>query len=199
MDTEYPPALPPGIVPPDRVLVGDLVIRRWQAEDLDAKFAAINASFEQLHHWMEWAAEPPDFDDVAANHANLSAWPTPDGGFNYGVFDRAGSLLGVVGLHDRVGPATLEIGYWCHTEHVGRGVITRAAGALTTIALTLPGIHRIEIHCDAANLRSAAVARRIGYRLASTGPRVVSTPGESGRGMLWVMDRSAHRGPTVAG
>lgn len=192
MDSEHPPALPPGVVPPDRVVVGNLVIRRWQIDDLAAKFAAISASFEQLHRWMEWAAQPPDFEELAATHAQLSAaWPTPDGGFNYGVFDRAGSVLGVVGLHDRVGPATLEIGYWCHSEHVGRGVITRAAGALTTIGLALPGIDRVEIHCDAANLRSAAVARRLGYRLESTGPRALCTPGESGRGMLWVMDRAA--------
>ncbi len=190
VDTEHPPALRTGIVPPDRVEVGDLVMRRWQVGDMAAKFAAISASFEQLHHWMEWAAQPPDFEEMAATHARLSAWPTPDGGFNYGVFDRAGTVLGVVGLHDRVGPATLEIGYWCHSEHVGRGVITRTAGALTTVALSLPGIDRVEIHCDAANLRSAAVARRLGYRLESTGPRAVCTPGESGRGMRWVMDRA---------
>ncbi|MGW6725853.1 GNAT family N-acetyltransferase [Nocardia sp. NPDC055029] len=191
MDTEQPSALGPGIVPPDRVVVGDLVIRRWQPEDLAAKFAAVTASFEQLHHWMDWAARPPVFDEMRAAHETVTThWPTPDGGFNYGIFGSDGHLLGVVGLHDRVGPATVEIGYWCHVDHVGRGVITRAAGALTTIALALPGITRIEIRCDAKNIRSAAVPRRLGYRLERIAPRPRKTPGDSGHGMCWVKEIS---------
>ena len=27
-------------------------------------------------------------------------------------------------------PGALEIGYWCHINHAGRGIITRSAGAL---------------------------------------------------------------------
>lgn len=36
--------------------------------------------------------------------------------------------------------------------------MTRSAEALTQVALALPGIARSEVHCDAANQRSAASA-----------------------------------------
>lgn len=120
-----------------------------------------------------------------------TSWPSADGSCHYGIFDAEGTLLGAIGLHDRVGPRTLELGYWCHVSHTGRGVITRAADALTRIALTLPGIDRIEIHCDEANIRSAAVPRRLGYRLDRVEPREVRAPAETGRGMFWVADRQS--------
>lgn len=100
-------------------------------------------------------------------------------------------MLGAIGLHDRIGPAALEITYWCRVTHVGHGVITRSATVLTEIAFSLPGIDRVEIRCDAANLRSAAVPRRLGYRLDRIEPRERRAPADSGRALLWVMDRNS--------
>ena len=48
-------------------------------------------------------------------------------------------------MHDDVGPGALEIGYWCHIEYAGRGIITRSAVRLTDIAFAVPGIERVEI------------------------------------------------------
>ena len=56
-------------------------------------------------------------------------------------------------MHDDVGPGALEIGYRCHIEYAGRGIITRSALRLTDIAFAVPGIERVEIHCDKANIR----------------------------------------------
>jgi RimJ/RimL family protein N-acetyltransferase len=187
MEAEQPAALAPGVAPPERIELGELVLRRWQPEDLLARFAAITASFDHIHPWMDWAAEPPTLDQQRAfGEATAAGWPSRDGSFNYGIFDTAGAVLGAIGLHDRIGPRTLEIGYWCHVEHTGRGVITRSAAALTRIALALPGIDRVEIHCDEANVNSAAVPRRLGYRLDRIEPREARAPAESGRDLFWV-------------
>ena len=187
MSTAHPPALAPGIVPPQRIDLGDLVVRRWETTDLGAQLAAINASFEHLHPWMAWLPTPRTADEQREfNEVASSGWPPPDGNFGYGIFDSEGVLLGAIGLHDRVGPATLEIGYWCHIAHTGHGVITRAAAALTEVALGLAGIERVQICCDAANERSAAVPRRLGYRLARIEAREVDAPAQSGRGLVFV-------------
>ena len=53
----------------------------------------------------------------------------------------------------------------------------------------LPGVNRVEIHCDAANAGSAAVARRLGYRLDRIEEWRPEAPGESGRLMIWVRER----------
>ncbi|MFD3744182.1 GNAT family N-acetyltransferase [Nocardia sp. NPDC058633] len=172
--------------PPERIDLGDLLIRRWQRGDLARQFAALTASHAHLRPWMSWAEQPPTLAGQRRKLRTSAAnWPTPDGGYLYGIFIAGGEVAGGIGLHDRISPAALEIGYWCHISHTGRGVITRAAHALTTAALALPHIDRVEIHCDAANARSAAVPRRLGYALIGTAPRPRTAPADSGVGMIW--------------
>ena len=95
-------------------------------------------------------------------------------------------MLGGCGLHRRVGPRAIEIGYWVHADHGGRGIATALARALTGAALALPDVDRVEIHCDEANVRSAAVPRRLGYRLDRIEEDEVTAPAETGRSMVWV-------------
>jgi RimJ/RimL family protein N-acetyltransferase len=188
-------ALLPDVAPPQRLERQDLLLLRWQPEDLMPRFEAITASFEHIHPWMEWLAEPATVDQQREwGKKDAESWPSADGSCNYGIFGLDGAVLGAIGLHDRLDSGAVEIGYWCHVEHTGRGVITRSAAALTDAAFALPGVQRIEIHCDAANVRSAGVARRLGYKLVGLYPRAIRTPAESGRGMRWVVERSAWPG-----
>jgi RimJ/RimL family protein N-acetyltransferase len=98
------------------------------------------------------------------------------------------TVLGTMGLHRRIGPRAIELGYWVHVDHVGRGIATTAAAALTEAALALPDVDRVEIHCDEANVRSAAVPRKLGYRLDRIEDDEVTAPAETGRSMVWVKD-----------
>jgi RimJ/RimL family protein N-acetyltransferase len=187
-----PLALAPNVGPPERIEVGEIVLRRWTPDDLEARYEALLASYEHLRPWMVWIQEPPTLEGQRAwDEFRGSGWPD-ETGFNYGIFDAAeGSVLGAIGAHDRVGPGGLEIGYWCHVAHTGKGVMTRAAGALTRILLELDGIDRVEIHCDEANTRSAAVPQRLGYRLDRIQDVGVQAPFEIGRGMVWIKERES--------
>ncbi len=98
-------------------------------------------------------------------------------------------MLGTFGLHRRIGPGGIEMGYWIHAAHAGRGYGSAAARALTSVALVLPGVERVEIHCDAANAASAAIPRRLGYRLDRIEDKEPEAPGESGRHLIWVLER----------
>jgi RimJ/RimL family protein N-acetyltransferase len=62
---------------------------------------------------------------------------------------------------------------------------------LTRILLELDGIDRVEIHCDEANTRSAAVPQRLGYRLDRIQDVGVQAPFEIGRGMVWIKERES--------
>ncbi|GAA4147989.1 GNAT family protein [Actinomadura keratinilytica] len=75
-----------------------------------------------------------------------------------------------------------------------RGLAGRAAALLTDAAFALPGIDRTEIHCDAGNTASAAVARALGYRLDRLQDHGRGLPAETGRDMVWVMPRDAYEG-----
>jgi RimJ/RimL family protein N-acetyltransferase len=76
--------------------------------------------------------------------------------------------LGSTGLHTRRGPQAREIGYWIHVDHVGQGYATEASAALTKVAFKIDGMDRVEIHCDPANLASAAVPKKLGYTHEAT-------------------------------
>ena len=67
------------------------------------------------------------------------------------------------------------IGYWCASNKVGHGYITEAVLALTEFAWSL-GFVRVEIRCDAKNLRSRAVAERAGFALEGVLKNVSRTP-----------------------
>ena len=90
----------------------------------------------------------------------------------------------------------MEIGYWVRTDRTRRGIATSAAGALTRAAFSLPGVERVEIHCDQSNRPSAGVAAKLGYILARTEPKEPAAPGETGRFMVWV--RASGSGSSAA-
>ncbi len=173
--------------PPQRLVVDGTTLRAWRPADAPALHAAVLESFESLHPWMPWAEQRPRArDHEAFIDTAIEQWET-GAAYLYGMFDGE-RLLGTIGLHTRVGPGAFDLGYWLHVDHTGRGLATRAAGALTDLALALPGIERVEIHCDEANTASAAIPRRLGYRLDRIEDRVPEAPAESGRRMIWVKD-----------
>lgn len=47
------------------------------------------------------------------------------------------------------------------------------------------GVAELEIQCDEANVRSAAIPRRLGYHLVDRVDRPVEAPGHTGVGLVW--------------
>jgi RimJ/RimL family protein N-acetyltransferase len=183
--------------PPDRIDLDDVgaVLRRLAVDDVDALQTVIESSREHLRPFMPWADQ--DYETTAAFAAKAAAsWATGDG-FAYVVVEsspatrHAERLLGGCGLHRRGGPESIEIGYWLRPDAVGRGVMTAAARALTAAAFNLEGITRVEIRCDAANVRSAAIPRRLGYRHVGDEDGEPQAAGESGRKQIWACDDPA--------
>ncbi|MEV0190838.1 GNAT family N-acetyltransferase [Kitasatospora purpeofusca] len=195
LDTPTPNTPAPGRPPELLRPAGGIVLRRRSAAQSLALNAAVRANLDHLRPWLEWAAEAPTAARTAElTEAGTAAW---DAGTDFiylvGLDAEPGRVIGSFGLHRRIGPGALEIGYWVGTDHVGRGIATTAARALTEAAFALPGVHRVEIHCDPANTASAAVARRLGFRLDREVAAPVRAPGETGRKQIWVQERRAAR------
>ena len=104
---------------------------------------------------------------------------------------RDGALVGTIGLHRKTGAHSAEIGYWIGVAHTRRGYGTAAARAVTLMAETLPGVRQVEIQCDEANVASAGIPRKIGYRLDRIENHEPEAPGERGRRMIWVWEAGA--------
>lgn len=156
-----------GPTPPSRIEGQRLVLRCWEAADARLFESALRASREHIGAWIPpvWD-EPTELDAIGRRLEQFRAEFHAGVGFVYAMLDATESeVLGEAGLMPRIGPGALEIGYWVHVDHVGRGLATEATYALTRAALALPEVKRIEIHCDPANVPSAAVPRRLGYHL----------------------------------
>jgi RimJ/RimL family protein N-acetyltransferase len=180
--------------PPERVEEGRLVLRRMQAEDARTIAAVVGESLDHLRPWMPWATKEAadertqrarigEADDMWESGTDyIYAIFAPDGGGG------DGPLVGTIGLHRRAAENVIEIGYWIAVAQTRRGYGTAATRAATLLAVGLPGIRQVEIHCDEANLASAAIPRKLGYRLGRIEPHEPEAPGEQGRRMIWLWD-----------
>jgi RimJ/RimL family protein N-acetyltransferase len=138
---------------------------------------------------MPWATEAAAALNTQAERSRDATKAWEDGTEYIYVLraDPGGPVVGTFGLHRRIGPGAIEIGYWLHVDALGRGYATAAVRALTTVALNLDDVDRVEIHTDKANVTSAAIPRRLGYRLDRIDLRDPQAPAESGRLQIWVM------------
>ena len=181
------------VVVPERFELGDLRLERWRPEDAEALARAAAESLEHLRPWMPWA--PLAASGAAANAAFLAesgeAW---DAGRHQDVaLWWQGRLVGGAGLRERL-DGDVEVGYWLHVAHTGRGHMTAAAGALVGLAFDVRGARRVVIRCDQANARSAAVAERLGFRLDRLEPHPIEAPGHTGTFQVWVLDAPGRTG-----
>jgi RimJ/RimL family protein N-acetyltransferase len=175
-------------VPAETIALPGYVMRRLTVSDAPAVSAAATESMDHLQPWMPWAT--PHGVTVETQRVRMSgpewSW-APEGDYGFGVFLADGRLVAALGLHRRIGPGALEIGYWVHVDHTRRGIATASARALTDAGFAMAGIRRMEIHCDAANRASAGVPAKLGYRLVGSEDHVPEAPGEDGRRLIWVM------------
>ncbi|MGI9432625.1 MAG: GNAT family N-acetyltransferase [Myxococcota bacterium] len=166
-----------------------LVLRPFREDEAAALREAVIESLDHLRRWLGWAMHEPQ--TVEQKRARIRAGRAEfESGTDlaYGVFERAGGrIFGGSGLHDRGGaPLVLEIGYWVHREFVNRGLATELSGALARAGFLCEDAERIEIHCDPRNEASAAVPRKLGFRLCEVRKNHREAPdGRLRDGMIW--------------
>lgn len=160
----------PSTPPPRIELPGGRALVRCSADRAPDLVAAIDESLEHLRPWMAWAAEPASEASMAVFLATAEElWAQRrDFGFHLveGPDDR---IIGGCGLHGRLGPHGLEIGYWVHVDRIGQGIATDLARALTEAAFAIEGIERVRIQCEDTNVRSARVPEKLGYEPLGVG------------------------------
>jgi RimJ/RimL family protein N-acetyltransferase len=151
--------------PAYRIETERLVVRCYDPSDAPMLAKAISESVEHLRPWMPWVyAEPEPVEEKILRLKRFRALFDLGQDFIYGIFNPENTiLLGGTGLHTRLGPKELEIGYWIHKDHINQGLVTESTAALVKVAFELLHIHRLEIHCDPANSASAAIPRKLGF------------------------------------
>ncbi len=178
--------------PPERIDLGiGVVLVRTSPHRAPAAVAAINESLEHLQPWMAWAAEPATEAGLATFFAAAEELWDRRKDFGYSMVDPDDRVvLGGCGLHGRLDEHGLEIGYWVHVDHGGRGIATAATRALVDAAFAIDGIERVRITCEDTNARSARVPEKLGFCFHG-----VTVPDDgpcSGRStQVWLVERDA--------
>jgi ribosomal-protein-serine acetyltransferase len=177
---------------PDRLAGYGLALRRLGPADAEALDLAVGQSIDHLRPWMAWIANEPV--SLAQRRAMLAQWRRgwpQRGEAVFGIFD-VGAIAGTLGVRPR-GLGTVEIGYWIHAAFTRRGLASGGSRLLTDLAFSWPDVNGVEIHHDKANLASAAVPRKLGFRLIGETADLKLSPAEVGIDCAWRIERDGWR------
>ena len=162
---------------------GDVVLRAPDAIDAEAIAGAVNSSLSHLSRFLDWATEPTTVDNQAVRQAIAREAFDAGGDAMYTVFE-GDEVVGAIGLHRRLGPDALEIGYWLRVGAEGRGIMTSAVRRAAALAFEVDRVERVVIVCHPDNVRSAAIPARLGFTLVEVDERPR---------MVWELRRAAAR------
>lgn len=163
---------------PSSLRTARLLLRPWQPADAVALAPILQSNVAHLGPWIPaHVAEPLAGAALAERLAGFAAAFAADQAYRYAVLaSDSARVLGEVDMFPRAamrGRVPLaegdhvELGYWLDASVTGQGFATEATRALLDVASTLPEMTHVEIRCDQANARSAAVPQRLGFHLAA--------------------------------
>jgi RimJ/RimL family protein N-acetyltransferase len=135
----------------------------WHAEPF---LAAVDRSREHLRPAVPVAHTVHTLEDSRRYLQKFADWHAQDTGHIFGIWlgDTPGdTLAGVVQAFDfDTTHLTCEVGTWIAADVEGRGLVTPACRFVVDWAIRRRGMLRVQWSNDPENVRSAAVARRLG-------------------------------------
>lgn len=140
---------------------GDALVLReaWTVEPLHA---LILKNLTRLRQWEPWAQGEQTRDGLAAfTKAQLHEWV--DGTALPAAIVSGDESVGSIGARISPYTGTADVGYWIDASAEGHGLVTRAARSLMEHLELQHAIRRFEIRAAVDNVRSRAVAERLGF------------------------------------
>ena len=175
------------------------LLRPWRASDAAMLHPVLVENWEHLSPWIpRRVADPATVPEVEQRLESFAADFATDLKWRYGMFaPDERSIVGEIDLFprdatDRVtyeAANRAEIGYWVRKDLTGRGLVTEGVETIMGVARGLARIRRLEIRCDAANVASSAIPKRLGFSLEKTLDEAASVAGQRGAQLqIWIMD-----------
>ena len=163
---------------PAEIRTPRFVMRPWRAADAPALLPVLEANWLHLSPWIPArVATPAPLPQLAARLGGFQSDFAAEKEWRYGLFapDET-TVLGEAGIYPRAASGRVaypdathvELGYWLRSDETGKGLVTDAVRSLLDVVATLDHVSHVEIRCDARNAPSAAIPKRLGFRLATT-------------------------------
>jgi ribosomal-protein-serine acetyltransferase len=145
----------------------DVALQLAEVRLAPAYHAMIERNRERLARWERWAETPTPLEGTRAwLESRMLAFaqgrqvPT--------VITRRGELVGNVSAEIDGYSRSASIGYWVDAASEGEGLVTASARVLIEHLFAEHPVDRVEVRTAVDNLRSQAVARRLGCTLDGT-------------------------------
>ncbi|MGB3297409.1 MAG: GNAT family protein [Phormidesmis sp.] len=145
-----------------------LALRPLSPSDADVLFSLVDSNRLYLRQWLPWLDNNQSVDDSLEFIRDSRERAGDNNGFALAICYEA-QLVGIVGLNYISWENRLSgIGYWLAEQYQGKGLVTRACKAVLDYGFTDLNLNRIDIRCAPKNLRSQAVAERLGLTYEGT-------------------------------
>jgi ribosomal-protein-serine acetyltransferase len=140
-------------------------LRLFEESDAEELECVIAANRAYLARWLDWANETGGAEAWLEFIRRTREKVGANDGFVAAIID-GDAIVGWVGFdHVDWSARSTSIGYWLAQDRQGRGIMTEAVAALTAYAFDVWELDRVEIRVAEGNLRSAAIAQRLGFRV----------------------------------
>jgi ribosomal-protein-serine acetyltransferase len=142
-------------------------LKLLEVEHAEELFALTDSCRNYLREWLPWVDETKTVEDTKSFIESSLKFSANDG-FSVGIWYK-GRIAGCVAYHtiDWDNRST-SIGYWLGKNFQGRGLMTKACGAMVHHALDELNLNRVEIRCAVGNFKSRAVPERLGFTKEGT-------------------------------
>lgn len=134
-------------------------------EDAESFFALVEKNRENFDIWFPWVKKTQSGEDMKVFILKCQEEFKSGTSADFGVMYE-GRWIGSMGFHTiNTKNAWAEIGYWIDKEYEGKGLMTECVKAVIDYGFRDHHLHRIQIKCDARNLKSKAIPERLGFTL----------------------------------
>ena len=144
------------------------MIRLPNLYDAEELFLLVEKNRLRLREWLPWLDFTKTVEDTRSFIAESLMLHAKGSSF-VNVILEDNQIVGIVDVRmiSRLNNA-VEIGYWIDSDASGKGILTCAVTELIELAFSAMKTHRIQIRAATGNVKSCAVATRLGMRLEGT-------------------------------
>lgn len=143
-----------------------IILQRFNMTHAAPLFRFIVTEKDRLSEFLPWPRYITKIEDEEKFISSMEKQWDDKLCFGYAIVDKhTDTIMGAIDIHAIAWEHNrCEIGYWIASDFQGRGHVVDACKCLEN-HLFAAGFHRIEIRCNARNIRSLKVPRRLGYKL----------------------------------
>ena len=140
-----------------------LEIRILQEKDAGAFFEVLEKNRARLKQWVPWLDLVATSQDATLFIQNALAGMEKNAEVTLGIWLQD-QFIGTVGINNwNALNRTALLGYWISEEFEGQGIATQCCRTFCQYCFEHLGINRIELKCACHNVRSEAIAKRLGF------------------------------------